>query len=230
METLDLGGSGDDADRPGAAAGGGAARGGAAQDGSAPGGAAGDGSAGPGSAGRGSAAQVPRWLLPAVLLTIVAAVLVGLDQRERGREAEVLLTRVTTAQSSIRYADARVRSMVAYTSPQLLSATAPDRVRASLRSLVMEAAAQQLGTLRERRQAVAAVPVAAWHGGLREARDAYLDYLDERIAVLQEISVDLRALYRSHPESSRLLLAARSALLAISPDAESTAQVSKLLV
>lgn len=172
-----------------------------------------------------------RWwagLLVALLVVTVAGA-TELDQRDRNREFAVLLGQVSRAQSAVRYSDARIQSMVQYTSPQLTSARAPDRVRASLRQLVQQTAADRVAPLRIRRDAVARLSVRRWHGEQRRARDTYLAYLDGRIAFLQAVAADLRALYRPHWELSWQQTAARTALLKVSPDGPSSNRIRELL-
>ena len=172
-----------------------------------------------------------RWWagLLVALLVVTAAGATELDQRDRNREFAALLGQVSRAQSAVRYSDARIQSMVQYTSPQLTSARAPDRVRASLRQLVQQTAADRVAPLRIRREAIARLSVSRWHGEQRRARDTYLAYLDGRIAFLQAVAADLRALYRPHWELSWQLTAARVALLKVSPDGPSSNRIRELL-
>jgi hypothetical protein len=174
--------------------------------------------------------RLTRWWPALVVLAVVTAVaLYGVDQRDRDRELEALLVQVEQGQAAVRYSDARVQAMVQYTSPQLLSARAPDRVRASLRALVQQAAADRLEPMRRRRDAVAQLPVADRHGELRRARAAYVSYLDERISVLRAVSTDLRALYQPQTKAQRLLTEARADLLAVSSEDGSTERIEQLL-
>jgi hypothetical protein len=159
----------------------------------------------------------------------VLAGAVGLDQRTRIDETRALVEQVALSQSSVEYADARIRAMVAYTSPTLQSARAPEGVRAGLRTLVQETAAERVGPLLERRAAVVDLAVRRWHGAQREARDAYVAYLDERIAVLRAMSVDLRVLFQPQPESALRLKSALDALLASTPDPRLEARLRLLL-
>lgn len=164
-----------------------------------------------------------------LLLLVVTAGLTGIDQRSRNRKSDALLALVTQGQATVRYSDSRVQALVQYTSPTLLSARAPERVRASLRQVVQQGAAGQLAPLRARRDAVARLEVTHRHGDLRRARAAYLTYLDQRISYLQAVSLDLRTLYRPQPANRQLLVAARDALLAVDSDAASTARIRELL-
>jgi hypothetical protein len=173
-----------------------------------------------------------RWwvaLAGLVLVLVIAPVAVGADERSRGREFDALVHQVTLGQSAVRYSDAGIQSMVQYTSPQLTSARTPANVRASLRKIVQQAAADRLEPMRIRRDAVAGLPVRRWHGEQRQARDAYLAYLDRKIALLRTVSVDLRALYQPHPENERALAVARDALLKLSPDAPSSTRMRNAL-
>jgi hypothetical protein len=187
--------------------------------------------AGPGSLTGGGAASRRWWpaALVVVLVIVSAAVAIGADQRSRAREFSALLVQVTRAQTSITYSQGRIQSMVGYTSPQLTSARAPERVRAGLRKIVQDAAADRVGPLRTRRAAVAGLPVHGWHHEQRHARDAYLDHVDQQLGFVQAVAADLRALYRPDPQAQRLQAEARAALLAASPDAATSARIRTLL-
>jgi hypothetical protein len=174
--------------------------------------------------------RLTRWWPVLVVLVMVSAIaLYGLDQRDRERELDALLVQVERGQAAIRFSDARVQAMVQYASPQLLSARAPERVRASLRAIVQKAAADRLPPMHQRRAAVARLSVAGWHTDVRRARAAYLAYVDERIAVLLAVSANLRALYQSQPQAQRLLTEARSALLMVVSEDRSAERIRQLL-
>jgi hypothetical protein len=170
-----------------------------------------------------------RWPVLVVLAMVSAIVLYGIDQHDRDRELDALLGQVEQGQSAIRYSDARVHAMVQHTFPQLLSIRAPSRVSANLWAVVQQTAADRLQPMRLRRDAIAELPVAAWHTDLRRARAAYLAYLDERIVVLRAVSSNLRALYQSRPLTQQLLAEARKALLTAASQARSTARIRDLL-
>jgi hypothetical protein len=175
-------------------------------------------------------ARLTRWWPALVVLVMVSAIaLYGVDQRDRDRELTALLAQVEQGQAALRYSDARVQAMVQYTSPQLLSARAPDRVRASLRAVVQQAAADRLQPMSRRRDALAQLSVTGRHTDLYRARAAYLAYLDERIAGLRAVSADLRVLYQPQPRAQRLLTEARNALLRATSADRSAARIRELL-
>jgi Tfp pilus assembly protein PilX len=166
-------------------------------------------------------------LLVVALLVVVTAVVAGVDQRNRSREFEALLSQMTQAQSAIQYSYGRIQAMVQYTSPQLTSPGSPERVRAGLRQIVQQAVAERVPLLHRRRAAVAELSPAFWHGDQRRAQDACLAYLDQQIDFLQSATTDLRVLYRSPSQQPRA--AARAALLAVSPDAATSTRIRLLL-
>jgi hypothetical protein len=168
-------------------------------------------------------------VLVVLLVVISSAVAIGVDQRRRAEEFTALVDQVTRGQAAIRYSDARIQSMVQQTSPMLISARAPARVRAGLRQLVQQAAADRVAPTQVRRDAVAGLEVAGWHGEQSRARDAYLEYLDQQIAFLRAVSVDLRTLYRPRVEGGRRLATARQALLEVSPDRPSSDRIRALM-
>jgi hypothetical protein len=169
------------------------------------------------------------WVALVVLVVLALAGLYLTDQHSRNREFGALIGQVQQSQSTIGYADRRIEAMVAYTSPQLLSATAPERVRASLRRLVQQTADQQIASIQARRAAVARLKMARWHPSQRSAQRAYLAYLDYRIGYLRAIAKNVRTLYQPQPEDARRLDAARQALLAIAPSLQESDQVQRLL-
>lgn len=173
-----------------------------------------------------------RWwpaALVVALVIVTTAVAIGTDQRGRAREFSALLAQVTRTQASITYSQGQIQAMVGYTSPQLTSARAPASVRAGLRQIVQKAAADRVAPLRTRRAAVADLPVGRWHGRQRRARDAYLAYVDQRLGFVQAVAADLGALYRPDPLAQPVQAAARAALLAVSPNAATSAQIRALL-
>ena len=173
-----------------------------------------------------------RWwpaVLVVALVIVTTAVAIGTDQRGRAREFSALLAQVTRTQASITYSQGQIQAMVGYTSPQLTSARAPASVRAGLRQIVQKAAADRVAPLRTRREAVADLPVGRWHGRQRRARDAYLAYVDQRLGFVQAVAADLGALYRPDPLAQPVQAAARAALLAVSPNAATSAQIRALL-
>ena len=170
-----------------------------------------------------------RWPAFVVLLMVIAVALFATDQRNRDHELDALLSRVERGQSAVRYTDAQIQAMVQYTSPHLLSARAPSRVRASLRAVVQKTAADRLEPMQGRRDAVAEVSISGWHRDLRRAQAAYLAYLDERIAVLRAVATNLRALYQPQPAVQRLLAEARAALLTASSDTAATKRITDYL-
>ncbi len=135
-----------------------------------------------------------------VVLALLVITAVVADGPWRRHEAGQLAERAAAAQRSIDFTDRRIAGTVQYASPQLTSAAASPGVRADLQRLVREAAAGRLQPLRERRAAVAATRVAPWHGDELRARSATLDYLDERLRLLEAVSIDLRKLYEPTPD------------------------------
>jgi hypothetical protein len=169
------------------------------------------------------------WSIAVVLLLVIAAAGFVREEQARGREFDALLAQVTQAQSAVQYSDARLAAIVQYTSPQLLSARAPARVRASLAALVQQAAAGRVAPMQAQRNRVATRSTGRWHPVDGRARDAYLAYLDDRIAFLKAAADDLDVLFKPQPNGPRLRAAARKALLAASPDRAATQRIRALL-
>ena len=169
-----------------------------------------------------------RWITLVVLLVLVAVALFSADQRSRTAEFDRLLDQVQRSQESIGYANRQVIGVVQYTSPQLTSASAPAKVRASLSKIIQETAAAQVGELQVRRAAIAALTPLRWHPEQLRARNAYLAWLDYQINHLLGIAVDLDELYQPQPQKAVLLATARRTLLAATGDSTDD-QVRNLL-
>ena len=161
-------------------------------------------------------------------LAVLMVLLAGSDQWLRHREFLTLLTGVESGQSAVTYADGRVRSMVQYTYPLVISIRTSPEVREGLRRLVQDAAAERVPALRERRNAVARLSILPWHTAQRRALTAYVAYLDARVAYLEAIADRFGQLFVAHPELQRRMAVARAALLAAAPwpgDAESADRI-----
>ena len=118
----------------------------------------------------------------------------------RSQEREQLLSAVVDGQASARYAERRVAATAEYAGPALTSTAVPDAVREDLRALVRAEAAARVPALERASARAAGVPVAPWHGELREAREAYVAALDALVEHLRGVEQDLGRLYR-RPES-----------------------------
>jgi hypothetical protein len=169
-----------------------------------------------------------RWLAVAVALALIVGLYFVADTRRRESEYRALLEQVRQGQSTLSYANARVTGIASYTSPGNFAELVSPEVRAGLRTLVKDAAGEQVPALQARRESVASLSVVWWHGPQREARDAYVSYLTAQIERMTRISTDLRELYTPRPAGPQLALA-RRALIALAPDAPSEAEITRIL-
>jgi hypothetical protein len=152
--------------------------------------------------------------LPSLLLVLALVLGVAghlLDAAVRGQEADRLLAQAQAGQEQITYSDRRVAATVAYTSPLLLGAAVPVRVRDGLQRLVSEAADGQLAAVRRERGRAAAAPVLPWHRDGVAARTALVRYLDGELSYLGSLATGSDALFVAHPELAQLRAGARDA-------------------
>jgi hypothetical protein len=157
-----------------------------------------------------------RVLVPLLLAGAVVAYV--LDERARQQEYADLQERLVAAEEAVDVAQSSVVAIKQYVAPQLFSAEVPETLRRDLVRLVRGTAAEAAGDLAEERERTLALDVLPWHGAQAAARDALVDYLDERRGRLETVLADTSSEdeYPAHD-----LLAA--ALAAAAADADSPA-------
>jgi hypothetical protein len=150
-----------------------------------------------------------RWVAVAVALAVLALAF-GADRRVHGDEVRTARANLATAVQAADHADGLLQSTFEYSSPLIVSTRVPDEVRAGLRALVMQAAADGAAELRTVRASVARTDVLPWHTDTRRSREATLAFLDAKIAFLTEGSRDYNALDLQPPQVAAALDRARS--------------------
>jgi hypothetical protein len=130
-----------------------------------------------------------RWATLGVLLLFVAIALFSADHRSRDHEFNQLLDQVQRSQSTIDDADRQVSSVLADTSQQPTPASTPAPASLTIvQETAVEQLAEQVSELQLRREAIATLRPFRWHPAQRQARDAYLAYLDNQITYLLSIA------------------------------------------
>jgi hypothetical protein len=148
------------------------------------------------------------------LIALLVVLVIAHNVQSR-REQDALARCVTEAQGDLKHLLDKAYGTEQYAGPLRTSPTTPARVRASLDALVTGSVADELPTLRADRQDCEfwALP---WHGS---ERDAYVRYLDARLAQLQLATTDVGALHTD--PAARARAAAQEALrdvgLTVSP-------------
>jgi sensor c-di-GMP phosphodiesterase-like protein len=147
------------------------------------------------------------------LLVLVGAVIAHNVQSRR--EQDALRTCVTQAQGDLRHLLDKAHGTEEYAGRLRTSPTTPAPVRASLSALVTATVADELPLLRADRRDCDFWTLP-WHG--RE-RDAYVGYLDARLAQLQAATTDIDALHADPAAAARVAAqqALRDAGLTVSP-------------
>lgn len=126
-----------------------------------------------------------RWPIVVVIAAIAVLLLLRwADDVERVHEFGTLLQRAEVAQQDVTQAAALVDSTRQYTMPLLVSSSSAT-VRAGLAALIDQSAARGEVDVRADRAALDRLTVLPWHSRLRQAKAAYLGYLDRRIADLE---------------------------------------------
>jgi hypothetical protein len=150
-----------------------------------------------------------RWLA-AVAVVALLALATAADRWVHADEVRVTRANLALAQLTADHADGLIQSTFQYSSPLIVSTRASDQVRAGLRALVMQSAADGAAELRTMRSSVMASRVLPWHGDVRRSREATLAFLDAKIAFLTAGSRDYNALNVAPPEVAQALDRARA--------------------
>lgn len=135
------------------------------------------------------------WLTVAVLVVVLLASLVVIGSELVRRQANAsMAAALQVAQDQSRIGTGSVQSTLAYASPMIWSESVSEEVRAGLREVVQDSAADVVGRLAAVRQEVDAVTVLPWQRAQLLARDR----LSAHIAAQQErfarISRDARSI------------------------------------
>lgn len=162
----------------------------------------------------GSAEPPRRWSLRRRL--VVAAVVgllalaVGADRWVDADEVRTARANLAAAEQAADHADGLLQSTFQYSSPLIVSTRASDEVRAGLRALVRQAAADGAAELRAVRTSVAGTRVLPWHTDVRRSREATLAFLDAKIAFLAAGASDYNQLNLQPAGVAEALARARS--------------------
>ena len=150
-----------------------------------------------------------RWLALVVVVTLVALTTAA-DRWVHAREVRVARANLALAQLTADHADGLLQSTFQYSSPLIVSTRASDEVRAGLRALVMQAAADGAAELRAVRTSVAETSALPWHTDVRRSREATLAFLDAKIAFLAAGARDYNQLDLAPPAVAAALERARA--------------------
>ena len=121
----------------------------------------------------------PSWLIGAAVLLVVTAV-AGSSWWADGvrRDAnQSMADALMTAQDQARIGEGRVMSTLTYASPMIWSTTVPEAVRAGLRELVEQSAADASATLTAVAYEVSGLRILPWQSAQLAARDRVLDFI-----------------------------------------------------
>jgi hypothetical protein len=110
------------------------------------------------------------------------------------RADDDLTTAVAEAAARTQAGEARVLSTLAYASPMIWSSSVPEDVRAGLRQLVQEAAADASGTLADVADQARSVPILPWQREALQRRDQVLALVLADQARFDAIARDARAI------------------------------------
>lgn len=127
-----------------------------------------------------------RWLL-----VVPAVALLGAFNAQRSHEADQLAACRTEADAQVDHLVARALSVEQYAGPALDAPGTPATVRRSLERLVTDSVVRDLPAVLEARDRCD-FRTLPWSGA---SRDAYVEGLDRRIAVLQRAASDRDALH-----------------------------------
>jgi hypothetical protein len=141
---------------------------------------------------------------------VLLAVAVAADRWVHAGEVRSARANLAAAEQAADHADGLLQSTFQYTSPLIVSTRASDQVRAGLRALVMQSAADGAAELRAVRRSVTASRVLPWHGDVRRSKEATLAFLDAKIAFLAAGSRDYNALNVAPPAVAQALDRARA--------------------
>lgn len=152
-----------------------------------------------------------RWLRPVGVLVAVALV-VGFvaDRLVRDNERDALRRCVVEAEADFDDLAYRTAGLEIYIASAVDRPDVSPAVRASLRGIVQETVLRGLPPLY--RDQVRCMSVRAWHPVMKAGRDAYLGYLEERLAQVRRAVEDIDALHVRLPEVTSARARARAAL------------------
>ena len=140
-------------------------------------------------------ARRPRWLVPALVLALLAGV--AGDRWAAAHEATGLRACLRAGDATVGYHDRRVLAAVDYVSPALTAFGTRPEVRASLRGLVERTARDGLPPLAHARARCHSVRVLPWHRDELRARAAVSAYLGAAGDHLAEVGRDATRLGRT---------------------------------
>ena len=137
----------------------------------------------------------PRWL-PAIggVLAALAVIVVAFlwwSDTVRQAAADELAQVFADAQARAASGERQVQGTLAYASPMIWSAEAPEDVRAGLRDIVEASAADVAADLSGLRDRAAAATILPWHREQEAARAELLDLVDAQQARFAGIAADL---------------------------------------
>lgn len=129
------------------------------------------------------------WLAAALL--VVGALGAAIAEGPiRSRSADAISVAASDVRASADRAEGLVLSRVAYASPALTSVAVDEAVRADLRALVGQAAAEGSAAVRAAEEDVATIAVLPWQSDLVAAREAVRAYARARAEALESVAGD----------------------------------------
>jgi hypothetical protein len=157
-------------------------------------------------AGRQELWRPPRWLVVAMVLTIVASLVAGgawyADRRARAHETEALDGCLRELHNALISSD--LQMMSAATTIRPVVASAEGRVRRALLRHMSGSARLVLPQVVRADASCRSVSIRAWHFSLRARRGAATDYATALAARLREIAADGATYYRDESALRRL--------------------------
>jgi hypothetical protein len=163
----------------------------------------------------------------AVLAVAAAALVWQLDSRARVAEFHQLMHCVTTAEADWSAADRPVSAMGSYVQPSL-DVSVPLAVRRGLYGMVAAKAAAGLPAVRRDVTACREVGVSRFHGTLRAARAAYVEWLAAAVDRLSSTAADGAFVYSSSDGLTSLRAVALSRLVLVAPDEPARQQLLRV--
>jgi hypothetical protein len=140
----------------------------------------------------------PRWsrtalIVVPVLLALGIAVAWAADLTRQRAQAHLESVRSSAGQQVVA-GEARVLSTLAYASPMIWSAAVPESVRAGLRTLVQDTAAEVSAGLRREAEAARTTLVLPWQADQQELREQVLLQIEGELVRFDRIAADARNL------------------------------------
>lgn len=129
---------------------------------------------------------LPRWIWwAAAVAALLALAAFALDSWVRTAAVADLEARLDDAVAAVEAGERQVQAMVEYTGPQRTSASADPDLRASLDTIVQEAAVEAMVRVDAARADLVSITTLPWHGETAQARDRAVAWLDARASGLR---------------------------------------------